>query len=288
LYAHAEGDSTVASGQSSHAEGYGTIASGLASHSQGSETIASGDYSFSAGSLTFAKGNRSFTSGMQTSALKVTSHASGTFALADHSRSWVWQGNSLDGDIFSSTKSDQFAIRPINGFYLSGSMGINTDSTANALTVAGDISANGNITTNNSKNWDQAYNYISTYPLLTSFLVTEFNLKGATGSRIVFLNSVPTNRRFLIKSVGVVYTEVITNGAQTVPVVKIHNTGRDVFLFNNYAPSFPLSADRYDLISTSTNNAIVTAGEGVEVKLTTPALGFSTILADIVIDGYLI
>jgi hypothetical protein len=64
-------------------------------------------------------------------------------ALADHNRSWVWQGTNQDGvsAIFASTRTDQFAIRPTNGFFLSGAMGIGTDSIANALTVSGNISA---------------------------------------------------------------------------------------------------------------------------------------------------
>ena len=48
--------------------------------------------------------------------------------------------------IFASTRTDQFAIRPTNGFFLSGAMGIGTDSIANALTVVGNVSITNGLT----------------------------------------------------------------------------------------------------------------------------------------------
>ena len=170
LYAHAEGGSitdpnarNTASGTSSHAEGRGTFADGLASHAEGILTqalglgahaeglssFAIGDYSHAAGQSTFASGTRAYTTGQATSATKTTSYAHGRFSLANHSRSWIWQGTGTEGLIFTTTKTDQFAIRPEGGFYLSGNMGINTDSIDYALTVVGDISASGKIISSN-------------------------------------------------------------------------------------------------------------------------------------------
>ena len=159
FYSHAEGQLTTASGVASHAEGYQTTASGDASHAEGIETqalglgshaqgvssIAAGDYSHAAGSNTYALGSRSYTTGANTSALKVTSYAHGRWAVANHSRAWVWQGTGTENILFSSTRTDQFAIRPEGGFYIAGNVGIGTDDNTNALTVNGVLSANGNV-----------------------------------------------------------------------------------------------------------------------------------------------
>jgi hypothetical protein len=159
---HAEGTSTQALGIGSHAEGLFTQALGLGSHAEGLSSIAFGDYSHAAGQNTYASGTRSYTTGQSTSATKVTSYAHGRFTLANNARAWVWQGTGTENLVFSSTRNDQFALRPEGGLFLSGTMGINTDSIDNALTVVGDISANGNVTSINSANWDTAYNRTTT------------------------------------------------------------------------------------------------------------------------------
>jgi len=76
-YAHAEGDSTTASGNASHAEGKNTTASGNYSHAEGGYTIASGNYSSASGSYTIASGNYSSASGLYTTASGYVSHAEG-------------------------------------------------------------------------------------------------------------------------------------------------------------------------------------------------------------------
>lgn len=85
LHAHAEGNNTVASGESSHAEGkQGTTASGESSHAEGSYTKASGTSSHAEGHATKAIGNCSHAEGgngvtSAPAAYGVGSHAEGMF-----------------------------------------------------------------------------------------------------------------------------------------------------------------------------------------------------------------
>ncbi|WP_251026853.1 MULTISPECIES: peptidase G2 autoproteolytic cleavage domain-containing protein [unclassified Bacillus (in: firmicutes)] len=72
--AHAEGNGTTASGNSSHAEGDSTEASGFAAHSQGTGTMASGDSSHAEGNGTRASGNSSHAEGSGTVASGELSH----------------------------------------------------------------------------------------------------------------------------------------------------------------------------------------------------------------------
>ena len=155
-YSYAEGINNTAAGYASHAQGAGNLASNNYSHAQGENNIASGESSYAGGGDTLASGTRSTATGQFTSATKTNSYASGRLAFANHNRSWVWQGTNQDGVAaqFTSTRTDQFAIRPTNGFFLSGAMGINTDSIANALTVVGTISTNAHKT---SQEWSEAY-----------------------------------------------------------------------------------------------------------------------------------
>ena len=159
-YSYAEGINNTAAGYASHAQGAGNLASNNYSHAQGENNIASGESSYAGGANTLASGTRSTATGQFTSATKTNSYASGRLAFADHNRSWVWQGTNQDGvsAIFASTRTDQFAIRPTNGFFLSGAMGIGTDSTANALTVVGTISTIGG----NSNQWNSSYTTLNT------------------------------------------------------------------------------------------------------------------------------
>jgi len=146
-YSNVQGINNEASGYASHAQGASNIASNSYSHAQGNTTKASGESSHAAGQNTLASGLRSTATGQSTSATKTNAYASGKFAWANHNRSWVWQGTPVDtvDAQFISTRTDQFAIRPANGFFLSGAMGINTDSIDNALTVYGNISASGSL-----------------------------------------------------------------------------------------------------------------------------------------------
>ena len=132
-YGHAEGEGTTASGYASHAEGANTAASGSSSHAEGQNTTASGDSSHAEGSLTRARGS--------------VSHAAGYSAEAAHDRTWIWKGSTVSS-IISTTRADQFMVSAAGGLFLNNAVGINTDSTANALTVNGNISGTSGLIVN--------------------------------------------------------------------------------------------------------------------------------------------
>ena len=77
-HAHAEGESTTASGESSHAEGSYTVASGENSHAEGSNTKAIGDMSHAEGFYTEASGSYSHAEGSNTKAIGMYSHVEGS------------------------------------------------------------------------------------------------------------------------------------------------------------------------------------------------------------------
>ena len=145
---HAEGKATIAAGSYSHAEGYYTIALGNASHAEGSITNASGLNSHAEGSNTTALGNNSHAEGNYTTALGDNSHAAGNYANARYDRSWIWNA-STSSNVISTTRAEQFMVSAGGGLFLNNTVGINTDSTANALTVVGNISATGSLICNN-------------------------------------------------------------------------------------------------------------------------------------------
>ncbi len=95
-FAHAEGESSIASNECSHAEGCLTRASGTYSHAEGKETVASshcahaegfktkawGIYSHAEGQTTEASGNSSHAEGCVTQAFGAYSHAEGQNTIA--------------------------------------------------------------------------------------------------------------------------------------------------------------------------------------------------------------
>ena len=83
---HAEGISTIASGDYSHAEGDNTTASSGCSHAEGINTIASGDYSHAEGNHTEASGNASHAEGYYTIASTDFQHVQGRLNIEDTGR----------------------------------------------------------------------------------------------------------------------------------------------------------------------------------------------------------
>jgi hypothetical protein len=81
MFSHAEGESSIASGQSSHAEGSST-AIGDGSHSEGALNTAIGNGSHAEGQLTTARGEYSHTEGQSTTANNTGSHAGGLGTIA--------------------------------------------------------------------------------------------------------------------------------------------------------------------------------------------------------------
>ncbi len=84
---HSEGTYTVASGDYSHAEGYNTIASSQASHSEGYNSTASGAYAHAEGFGTVASSDASHAEGDSTTASGFFAHAEGSGTVASGARS---------------------------------------------------------------------------------------------------------------------------------------------------------------------------------------------------------
>ena len=82
IYAWAEGQDTIASGDRSHAEGISTRASGYVSHAEGGGTKALDDYSHAEGNQTEASGKTSHAEGIRTTASGSNSHAEGDSTIA--------------------------------------------------------------------------------------------------------------------------------------------------------------------------------------------------------------
>ncbi len=79
---HAEGNNTVASGNSSHAEGYNSVSSGNFSHAEGHNTVASGNFSHAECSSTKSSGTYSHAEGSNTESSNTSSHAEGSNTVA--------------------------------------------------------------------------------------------------------------------------------------------------------------------------------------------------------------
>ena len=107
------------------------LASGSTNHAQGTYTVAANVYSNAEGHSTVAKG--------------YASHAGGTRSTAQHDYAYAWSsGDSttvLDRKNHATTRTGQYMVSAHGGMFLPGNVGIGTDSIANALTVAGTISA---------------------------------------------------------------------------------------------------------------------------------------------------
>lgn len=86
-YQYAEGDNSVASGNSSHAEGTYTISLGDSSHAEGMETRATGYISHAEGWLTNASATSSHSEGSGTNASGNASHAEGRYTTASGANS---------------------------------------------------------------------------------------------------------------------------------------------------------------------------------------------------------
>ncbi len=132
---HAEGIYTLASGAGSHSEGTNTVADAPASHAEGDSTTAMGVGSHAEGFATWAEGDYSHAEGSLTAATGDVSHADGYRARALHPNTFVW-ADKQDAD-FDSTATNQFLIRAAGG------VGIGTNVTPEALTVAGRVKADG-------------------------------------------------------------------------------------------------------------------------------------------------
>ena len=94
-YSHAEGNQTEASGQGSHAEGTNTTASSYDSHAEGNGTTASGYWSHAEGRFTTASGEYSHAEGYNTTA-RTNQHVQGKYNIADTTSAHI-VGNGKSG-----------------------------------------------------------------------------------------------------------------------------------------------------------------------------------------------
>ena len=91
-YAHAEGNATIAYGNSSHAEGKLTLAKGERSHAEGENTVATGVNAHAENYAQLAEGNNSHAEGRRTKTLCNSEHAQGSFNNS-HRATTVFDGN---------------------------------------------------------------------------------------------------------------------------------------------------------------------------------------------------
>jgi hypothetical protein len=103
----------------SFAQGYNAVAIGEASHAEGGHTVAYGE----------------------------ASHAAGNRATAAQNYTYAWSDGNLGTATtnVSTTRTGQYMVSASGGMFIPGNVGIGTDSTANPLTVVGNISATGTI-----------------------------------------------------------------------------------------------------------------------------------------------
>jgi autotransporter adhesin len=121
--AHAEGQGTVAQGQSSHAQGEGSLALGRASHAQNFQTTASGIFAHAEGQLSTASGDLSHAEGNQTIASGQNAHAEGALNIASGFTSHAQGVNTVASGFFSHTEGQSTNANMLEGVHVMGQFG---------------------------------------------------------------------------------------------------------------------------------------------------------------------
>ncbi len=154
----------------------------------------------------------------------------------------------------------------------------------NSLTAASLSAADGN-----SNNWNSAYSYITTYPVVTAVSYTPFNLIGQDNSNTP-LFTVPAGRKFICTSFGGNIIEVASTGVGTCTVKLINSTrGNNVTISQNFSPSLAnIAAIDNTNVYGNTNNVAVSGGETVSLRLANAPTGFTTLSATMFISGILL
>lgn len=139
------GSSNTLSGSYGVVGGDSSVAGGNYSISLGFENAALGEKSIALGENSYAFGETSYAHGREVYATGDQSYAQGGYTYADHNHTWIWQGTTSYNPV-GTTRDAQFIIfANEGGISLNGSVGINTDSLDNALTVVGNVSATENV-----------------------------------------------------------------------------------------------------------------------------------------------
>jgi len=175
---------------------------------------------------------------------------------------------------------------------LSGRIGINESYPGAELTVNGAISSNGAITVlgGNSNQWNIAYNYATTYPVITAVSYTPYNLIGATNTNTPIF-TVPVGRKFICTSFGGNIIEVAsTSPASTCTVRLINSTrGNNATISTNFTPPVAnIAAIDNTSVYGNVNSVAVSGGETVSLRLANAPTGFTTLSAVMFASGILI
>lgn len=117
LFAHAEGNQTIACGQESHAEGYSTTAQGATAHAEGNLSQALGDNSHAEGSRTIANGGSSHAQNWGTIASSNNQTALGKWNLEDNNNTYAV----IIGNGSATTRSNALAVDWSGNIYCNGS-----------------------------------------------------------------------------------------------------------------------------------------------------------------------
>lgn len=139
-YAHAEGNATIAKGQSSHAEGLRTYAGAQASHAEGARTRAVSTVSHAEGADTEACGDRSHSEGEWTISQNKAEHAQGRYNKSNKvaGSSFGNAGNTIHSvgvGTSENTRKNAWEIMQNGDAYLLGVGGYDGTNPAAASTV---------------------------------------------------------------------------------------------------------------------------------------------------------
>jgi hypothetical protein len=200
----------------------------------------------------------------------------GSSAIGNGSNTATWGNTSITKHIFST-----------------GNVGIGEVDPKAALTVNGTISSNNTITASggNSNQWNAAANYFTTYPIVTTFNYSPFNLIGSTSTNIPVF-TVPVGRKFVCTSFGgnILETAAIVSAGGSCTVRLINSSrGNTSTIATNFTPATAniLNIDNTNVFG-NTNSVAASGGETVSLRISNAPIGFTTLSAAMFATGILI
>lgn len=140
--AHAEGQATQATGDTSHAENSASIASGIGAHAEGQGTTASGNFSHAEGYSSIASAFGAHAEGRLTVASGQFSHAGGYNSKAN--RQTQWSHATIPSGVIAPLSYAQTSILNFGGVGVSGTV---TQLMADGSTTAAPSSTSPNVLT---------------------------------------------------------------------------------------------------------------------------------------------
>jgi hypothetical protein len=166
-----------------------------------------------------------------------------------------------------------------------------TGTSTNSIDYFQHINADKVITPNgNSDNWNSAYEYATTYPIVTSINYSPYNLIGATNTNIP-LFTVPAGRKFICTSFGGNIIEVASTAPAGTCTVRLINStrGNSATISTNFTPSVANIAviDNTNIYG-NVNSVAVSGGETVSLRLANAPTGFTVLSAVMFATGVLL